>query len=274
MKPFASLKQRIKTTPLAIPYIALCHRLGKGLKSQSDEADILDRIISGASVPKTFIEFGFSGWEFNCVRLAQDRSWRGLLIDGDGYNITVAHTIFHDGIEAKQLWITLDTLEHVTRYAAGRDIGVLSIDVDGNDYWFLQRLIDIRPAVICMEINVTLGLRPITIPYDPSFDRTRAHESWEYYGASLVAIHHICQSHGYSLVSMSRNGVNAFFLRNDLLNDSHHILTPEAAFGPKIHPDGTRVPREKSWALIENMPFIDVTQEASAHLQSRTSSLP
>jgi hypothetical protein len=261
MTAFGSVKKFIKTTPLAIPYIAVARALRKGRGSQSDEEVILDRLLATiGAVPKVFIEFGFSGWEFNCVRLAEDRSWQGLLLDGDRYNITVAKTIYHRDIEARHLWITLETLQQVVDFARGREVGVLSVDVDGNDYWFLQRLIGIRPAIVCVEINVFMGLRPIAVPYDPEFERTKKHKSWAYFGASLSAMHHLCRRHGYSLVAMSASGVNAFFVRDDLLTSVLRPLTPAEAYREQIEPDGRVVPTATYWEQIMDMPFVDVTQ--------------
>lgn len=266
MNAIARLKATIKGTPLAIPYIAAMNALGHRRNSQSDEAIVLGRIVDAVNPPKVFVEFGFSGWEFNCIRLAEDRSWRGLLIDGDGYNAKVARTIFHRGIDAKQMWLTLETLQAVDDYAKGGELGVLSIDVDGNDYWFLKRLIGLRPAVIAVEVNVSMGLRPLAVPYDPAFDRTKKHPSWEYYGGSLTAMHHLCRQHGYSLVDMSGNGVNAFFVRDDLMPSTLRSLSPQEARRPKIYPDGSTAPTERFWEAIKGMPYVDVTTGQPARL--------
>lgn len=263
MSAITTLKRKIKDTPpLAVPYILAQRALGKRLDSQSDEAQVLAKIVDAVSAPKVFVEFGFSGWEFNCMSLAQRSDWQGLLIDGDGYNATVARTIFHRGIQARKLWLTLETLTEVFVYAysKGRELGVLSVDVDGNDYWFLRHLIGLRPAVIVAEVNVSLGLRPITVPYDPAFDRTNKHPSHEYYGASLAAMHHLCRSHGYSLVDVSRNGVNAFFVRDDLMVPSLRALSPQEARRPKTYPDGSIAPTERFWEAIKDMPFVNVTE--------------
>ena len=69
--------------------------------------------------------------------------------------------------------MTLDNLDFIK--SSFPQIGVLSIDVDGNDYWFLKELIDSSPSVICVEYNSTFGLEPITVPYDPSFNRYEKH---------------------------------------------------------------------------------------------------
>jgi hypothetical protein len=259
MSAIARLKSTMKATPLAVPYIAAVNAFGKRRTSQSDEAAVLAKIIAAVgAVPKVFIEFGFSGWEFNCIDLARDLSWQGLLLDSDAYNATVARTIYHRGIEARRLWITLETLQHIVDYAKGKEIGVLSIDVDGNDYWFLERLIGIRPAIISSEVNTFFGLRPITVPYDAAFDRTKKHPSWGYFGASLAAMNHLCERNGYSLAAVSRNGVNAFFVRNDLLNPPLKSLSPEEAWKDQVIPDGTVVPSAAVWELLKHMPFMNV----------------
>lgn len=256
------LKNYIKQTPLAIPFIILKHALKKGGVSQSNEAQIIDRLISRFNVPKSFIEFGFSGWEFNCIKIANE--WDGLLIDGSAYNVTIANQILPKAITAKQMWLTLDTLDYVLDYSKSIKLGILSIDVDGNDYWFLEKLITTNPAIIIVEFNVSFGLFPISVPYDPAFDRTKKHESWEYYGASLSAMYHLCNLNGYSLIEISQNGVNAFFVRNDLLTFDDRILTPEEGYREKLYPDGSIAPTSKFWEVIKNSLYVDVTKSGAS----------
>ena len=223
-----------------------------------DESQIIDSLLKRFDVPKCFIEFGFGGWEFNCAELAYE--WEGLLLDGDAYNIMIAKILFRKRVEAKQLWITLDTLETVHRYAAHRYVGILSIDVDGNDYWFLENLIKIRPAVIIVEYNSTLGLRPITIPYQPSF-YYRDYETIYYYGASLAAFAYLAKRNGYSLIQVQDAGINAFFVRDDLLGPEDRALDPRSAYRGQAYPDGSQP--EQRWELIKHMPFIDVSTGSS-----------
>jgi len=252
------LKNYIKQTPLAIPFIIIKHALNKKEWSQSNEAQIIGRLVSRFNVPKSFVEFGFSGWEFNCIKIANE--WEGLLIDGSAYNVTIANQIFPKAITAKQMWLTLDTLDFVLDYSKSRKLGILSIDVDGNDYWFLEKLITTNPAIIIVEFNVSFGLFTISVPYDSAFDRTKKHESWEYYGASLSAMHHLCILHDYSLIEISQNGVNAFFVRNDLLTVDDRRLTPEEGYGNKYYPDGSIAPTSKFWEIIKHLPYVDVTK--------------
>jgi hypothetical protein len=251
-----ALKQLIKTTPLIDIYIFLKKQFVDP-HAQNDETAIIERLLQRFDVPHSFIEFGFSGWEFNCASLIG--KWEGLLIDGDPYNVKIANIICPPKITAKCSWLTLETMDFLGDYANSRGIGILSIDVDGNDYWFLEKTISIRPAIIIVEYNSSFGLRPITVPYDPGFDRTKKHESWTYYGASLSALNHLANQNGYSLMEVSNSGVNAFFVRKDLLTIDDCELKPESAYREKHFPDGTRPSQQ--WEKIRHLQYVDVTKD-------------
>ncbi|MEH6718917.1 MAG: hypothetical protein V7704_08570 [Aurantimonas endophytica] len=249
------VKSFVKRGPLALPYIHLKYRL-QGLRTQNDEAVVLKRLLARYDVPETFVEFGFSAWEFNCAPLAAD--WKGLLLDGGDYNVRVARAVLPDRITAKRLWITRENLAPVVRaFIDGEPLGILSIDVDGNDYWFLEDLIGLRPAIIIAEYNSSFGHRPVTVPYDPDFDRHRKHPSGKYYGASLAALCHLTARHGYALIEVGNSGINAFFVRRDLLTEDDLELSAPTAFREKSFPDGKRP--SQIWQEIGHLPMVDVT---------------
>lgn len=250
-----SVKSFVKRTPLVKPFIFLKGMVVKP-SSQNEETVILRRLLARFSVPERFVEFGFSGWEFNCASLIED--WEGLLIDGASYNVTIADIILPKRITAKHQWITLESLDIVHRYVGDTGLGILSVDVDGNDYWFLQDLIGLKPSIIIAEYNSSFGLRPLTVPYDPEFDRTTKHESRLYYGASLSALTHLAEANGYRLLDVTQSGINAFFVRSDLLTSDDIILRPEHAFREKLFPDGARPSFQ--WKKIMHLPFVDVTE--------------
>ncbi|WP_018147507.1 hypothetical protein [Henriciella marina] len=264
MKVLSVTKDWVKRSPLVHSYIWARHRFSATPQSQSNEANILNELTRREAVPRSFVEFGFSGWEFNCIGLARNLLWEGLLLDGGDYNVKTANQIYHDGIVAKRLWITRETLDVVSSYAQHRDLGILSIDVDGNDYWFLKDLIHLRPAIIVSEFNVSFGKRPLTVPYDPNFDRMLKHSSGEYYGASITALDQLCRLHGYSLMSVSANGVNAFFMRDDLLNPEDEPMNLDTMKLLKRYPDGSKAPTAQFWEQIKHLPFVDVTGGDSA----------
>lgn len=248
----ASIKQALKRTPVLDAWIWYRRRFAPA-QSQSNESDILQGLVARYPVPATFVEFGFGVWEFNCARLTG--AFDGLLLDGDGDNVAYAKRALPQHIHCEHCWVTLETLAVVERFARGKPLGILSIDVDGNDYWFLRRLIGLAPAIVVCEFNPVFGLRPISVPYDERFERFQKHDSGLYFGVSLSALDHLCQQHGYTLMAISSNGVNAFFVRNDLL------LPGDAAvdFGYLgVQASGAADPFD----AVAMLDFVDVTRDA------------
>jgi len=98
------------------------------------------------------------------------------------------------------------------------DIGLLSIDIDGNDYWVWDAINTISPAIVVAEYNSFFGAkREITIPYNHTFVRTTSHYSKIFYGASIAALTALANKKGYKLVGSNQAGNNLFFVRNDLM---------------------------------------------------------
>jgi hypothetical protein len=223
----------------------------RGVRGQSDETAALVRLARLVEAPKTFIEFGFHPTEFNCALIAKDPEWSGLLIDGNRYWVEDARVFLPKRIEAIQKFLTLDNLGFIkTRF---QQLGVLSIDVDGNDYWFLEQLIDCGPSVICVEYNASFGLEPITVPYDEHFDRKAKHPREWYHGASLTALAKLCAAHGYGLAYVSEAGLNAFFTRR-----GPH-LDPATAWRPSaLRAQYTGVDHDGQWQSLRDMPFVRV----------------
>jgi hypothetical protein len=198
------LRKAMRRTPARYLYHRL--RAALGGAPQSDESQILARL-AGPSCPRTFVEFGFHPTEYNCIGL---RDFRGLLLDGDVETVRLARSLLTQRIEVRHRFVTLDNVTELGTHFP--QLGVLSVDVDGNDYWFLEALLPCRPEVVVVEYNASFGLRPISVPYDPAFDRSAKHETGWYHGASLTALANLCRYHGYKLVAVSAAGGNAFFV--------------------------------------------------------------
>jgi hypothetical protein len=110
------------------------------------------------------------------------------------------------------------------------EIGLLSIDIDGNDYWVWENIAIVDPVIVIVEYNSTFGPNlAITIPYDPHFARHQAHYSGQFWGASLRALKLLADRKGYSLVGCTSAGNNAYFIRNNKLADQP-VLSVEKAF--------------------------------------------
>jgi len=241
------LARMLRGTPARIVY----HRLKAsiGATAQSDEHMIIERL--AADAPPTFVEFGFHPTEFNCAPLA--RTSRGLLIDGDASTVALAQKILPPTLEARCRFLELDTLDEVIGgWLAGRQLGVLSIDVDGNDYWFLQALLHWMPAVISVEYNASFGSACISVPYDPAFERHAKHESGWYHGASLAAVAKLCAGHGYGLAAVSQAGGNAFFTKAGR-RDAAVAWRPNA-----LRNKWSKTNADEQWSAIENMPYVEV----------------
>lgn len=227
---------------------AYYRHLMRNPRSQSDETRILETL--AAEREKTFVEFGFHPTEFNCAGLAQKPEWRGLLIDGDPDQVADARVLLPPNVEIVCQFLTLENVGFVSSHFP--KIGVLSIDVDGNDYWFLERLITSQPGVISVEYNSTLGIEPITVPYDPKFDRNTKHPRGWYHGASLTALAKLCARFGYGLAAVSDNGCNAFFT-------SDGSLDPYKAWKPNVFRERySSVPHALQWNAVKDMPFVRV----------------
>ena len=109
-------------------------------------------------------------------------------------------------------------------------VDILHIDIDGNDYWIWKE-IEVNPAVVIMEYNSNFGIdRAITIPYNSEFYRTKAHYSNLYWGSSLKALYNLSVEKGYEFIGCNSAGNNAYFVRNDMMNDRVHPVSLEAGF--------------------------------------------
>tara|TARA_R110000868_G_scaffold128417_6_gene336524 strand:+ start:5086 stop:6066 length:981 start_codon:yes stop_codon:yes gene_type:complete len=191
--------------------------------SQWGEDGIVEWLVRQTEIPATrFIEFGVETFkEANCRFLLQNRNWKGLVLDGSQTNMTAmrAETFYwkHD-LTGLTAFVTAENINELIA-SAGFDapLGILSVDIDGNDYWVWQAITCVNPAIVICEVNPVLGdLHPVTIPYDPAFWRFGKHESGVYFGASIAALCHLAEQKGYRFVGTSASGINAFFVRDDL----------------------------------------------------------
>jgi hypothetical protein len=204
--------------------------------SQWGEDGIIQYLVQTLDMPtKTFIEFGVETYrESNTRFLLMHNNWEGLIIDGSKSNVDDIHSqsiYWRYSLNAIQSFITVENIEKtfIDNNMRG-DIGILSVDIDGNDYWVLKAIECVNPVVLITEYNSVFGSeRAISIPYQSDFVRGKGGISNLYYGASLGALNYLAMQKGYSLLGCNSNGNNAFFVRNDKL-DSKTALTVKEAF--------------------------------------------
>ncbi|MDR0455006.1 MAG: hypothetical protein LBH05_09370 [Deferribacteraceae bacterium] len=194
--------------------------------SQWGEDGIIDWLLRQLpEVPEVFIEFGVEDYsESNTRFLLKNRNWRGLVFDSSEKNITHIKNMnlcVNYDLQAKPAFITRENVNSLfSESGITGEIGLLSIDIDGNDYWIWESIACISPAIVVCEYTSHFGdIYPISIQYDPHFTRQRAHYSLQYAGASLPALKHLAAKKGYAFVGTTKTGPNAFFVRDDLFSN-------------------------------------------------------
>ncbi len=206
-----------------LPISAGLKRAGFGVFSQYDEDGIIQFLISHVEIKhETFVEFGVEHYDESNTRfLLMNDSWRGMVIDGSPENIEYIRNdrVFRRfDLQAQSAFITKDNINDLIRNAGfDEDLGILSVDIDGNDYWVWEAINVVRPRIVIAEYNSVFGHDPVSTPYQADFQRTKAHFSNLYYGCSLSALAHLAEKKGYLLVGSSLRGNNAFFVKKEFI---------------------------------------------------------
>jgi hypothetical protein len=192
--------------------------------SQWGEDGIIEWLVSRLpAIPQSFVEFGVEDYtEANTRFLQMHRNWRGLVIDGSAQNIATIrarNNYWKYDLAALHTFVTRDNIDSLISDAGfGGEIGLLSVDIDGNDYWVWEAITSVNPWIVILEYNAVLGdLQPLTIPYDAEFGRMSAHHSGLYWGASAAAFESLATRKGYVLAGGNRAGNNLFYLRKDVM---------------------------------------------------------
>ena len=200
--------------------------------SQFGDDGIIQYLIRQLAIEASaFVEFGVGDYrESNTRFLLMNNNWRGLIMDGNPASVARIKQdpvcLFYDLTVAREFITRENINELLSTHGFTGSIGLLSVDIDGNDYWVWEAIKVIDPVVVVCEYNSAFGpTRAVTIPYDPAFQRQKAHSSNLYYGVSLAALCYLAGRRGYAFVGSNSNGNNAYFIRRDRLG-SLRVLTP------------------------------------------------
>ncbi len=211
-----------------------------------------------------FVEFGFGPVQCNGLRLMKHEDFSGLLMDGSSENVEffnyAAKRCGLEKVRAVQAFITRDNLQDLIRgNGVPREIDFLSLDVDGNDYWFWEALDCVSPRLVCIEYNAGIGPDlSLTVPYDPEFERYSQHPSGFFHGASLTALAALGKRKGFYLIGCDSTGTNAFFLRDDIAVSGVHALEPREAFRPHANWLGRGISEAEQLEIMQSMPYQEV----------------
>ena len=189
--------------------------------SQWGDDGIIQYLVNKLDITeKKFIEFGIENYrESNTRFLLMNNNWDGLVFDGSNKNITTVRSddiFWRYNLKAECAFITAENINQLfeKNNFTGR-VGLLHIDIDGNEYWIWKAIENVDADIVIMEYNMYFGSeRAITIPYNPQFSVVNAHYSRIYFGASLAALNQLAEEKGYFFIGCNSAGNNAYFLNN------------------------------------------------------------
>ena len=246
-------------------------KVGYKVTSQFDEDGIIQYLLNNMDLQKKiFIEFGVENYrESNTRYLMEKDNWAGLVIDQDCNNIEQIKNndmYWRHNLQAICAFINRENINDLFMNAGIKgDIGILSIDIDGIDYWVWEAIKIVSPRIVICEYNSIFGyVDSVTVPYDPNFNRKQKHYSLLYAGASLSALAELGKQKGYALVASNTAGNNAFFVRKDCMNNFTEKTVKQvyvkAQFRESRSIEGrlTYIPIEEGIKIIGDLPVYDL----------------
>lgn len=235
--------------------------------SQNGEDGLLALIFSEIGVTnRRFVEFGVGdGRECNCANLAIWFGWTGLMLESNAADARRARERYarlgrrdEKVVRVQRAHVTVENInETISNAGLHGEIDLLSIDIDGNDYWLWEAIEVVEPRVVVIEYNASFGPRSISVPYDPGFVRFRKHRSGWYHGASLTALAELGERKGYDLVGADSRGVNAFFVRADTRRGCLRAVSAEDAYYPQKKRLAVATV-EQQFEAIRHLDFVEI----------------
>ena len=195
--------------------------------SQNGEDGVLAEIFHRiGTTNRCFVEFGAEeGIECNAAFLANVCDWTGLFIEADDDSWEQLHSRyrFNDQVSTLKSLVTPANIDQLLAdNAVPPEPDLLSIDIDGNDYWVWQAITGVKPRVVVIEYNSSIDPRAgLVQPYT-----TDAWDKSDFFGASLGALVCLAETKGYRLVHTELAGVNAFFVRDELAGHFSNVVVP------------------------------------------------
>lgn len=239
--------------------------------SQWGEDGIIDWVINKfPEIPKSFLEIGTENYkESNTRFLLVNKNWDGFLIEADKVavkDIKSQRVFWKHNLKIENKFITKDNINTIIKKInIPKKIGLLSLDVDGVDYWILNNLSVLEPSIIVCEYNSLFGQKKsVTVPYKKNFIRSEEHYSNLYYGASIKAFVELMKKKNYFLIGTNSAGNNAFFLKKNLFNKINKLISEKKIFVSKFRESRdsngklTFLDKKKSLEIIKNKHMIDL----------------
>ena len=229
---------------------------------------------------KIFLEIGTQDYrESNTRFLLKYKNWEGYLVDAnkkDIDNIKTQSIFWKYNLNLKHSFVTKKNINNIIRsFKLNGEIGLLSLDIDGVDYWIWKEINLIKPIIFVCEFNSTFGNKHrITVPYKQNFDRTKFHYSNLAFGASLKAFIKLSEEKGYQYIGTNSNGVNAYFIKKNyyrnikkkIINISSYVSNTRESRNKNYKK--TFLTGKKRVEIISNLSLVDLKNDKMIKLKN------
>lgn len=229
--------------------------------SQFGEDGILVYLFSLiAPISRTCVEVcAGDGKQCNTANLIINHGWWGHLFDGAEGQVRAGRRFYAECADTfehppsfTQAWVTAENVNELIASSGVRGpIDLLSLDIDGMDYWVWKAISVVDPQVVVCEVHNPIPAdRALTVPYDPRF----VCENDVYRGASLAAMAKLGREKGYRLVGVHQYGFNAFFVKHGVGEEYFPEVTVEACLSDPY----SRKSREERWPKAQQYDWQEV----------------
>ena len=239
--------------------------------SQWGEDGIIDWLVNKSpDIPKSFLEIGTENYkESNTRFLLINKNWDGFIIEADKSSvkdIKSQRIYWRHNLTIENTFISQNNINTIIKKNnIPRKLGLLSLDIDGVDYWILKKLSVLDPSIIICEYNSLFGQKKaITVPYKNNYIRSNEHFSNLFYGASIRAFINLLKKRNYFFIGTNSAGNNAFFVKQNIWKKINKLITDKKIFESKFRESRnsngklTFLNKKKSLQLIKNKIVIDL----------------
>lgn len=249
--------------------------------SQWGDDGIINWLVNNVPIKKKiFVEIGTEDYkESNTRFLLKSKNWNGYLVDSDQKKI---QDIYKQSIHWKydlNVFNFKINKENINKFFSSikipSEIGLLSLDIDGIDYWVWKELNVIEPIIFVCEYNSNFGDKTaISVPYDKNFDRKKFHYSNLAFGASLEAFKYICKKKNYIFLGTNSNGVNAYFIKKKYFKFIKNKIQNISSFPSKTRESRNKfykktfIRSQKRFQLIRGIKVLNVKKNNSLILNN------
>ena len=217
--------------------------------SQWGEDGIIDWLVNKfPEIPKSFLEIGTENYkESNTRFLLVNKNWDGFIIEADKNSvkdIKSQRVYWRHNLTIENQFVDQNNINTIIkRINIPKKLGLLSLDIDGIDYWVLKKLSVLEPSIVICEYNSLFGQKKaITVPYKKNYIRSNEHYSNLFYGASIKAFIDLLKKRNYFFIGTNSAGNNAFFVNQNIWKKAKKLIYEKKIFISKFRESRNLIP--------------------------------